>query len=64
MKSVYVILDRFRFSWVTCRSWHPNRSQEAIDEFKSGFPDVISDIEKIAVSDGRLFNVRPIEVWF
>ena len=46
LKSVYVLLTRFNFSWVSCRSQHPKRSQEAIDDFKSGFSDAVRGIEK------------------
>jgi len=46
LKAVYVLLGRFGFSWISCRSKHPKRSQEAIDDFKSGFSDVVSEIKK------------------
>ena len=56
LKAVYVLLGGFDFSWVICRSKHPKCSQEAIDDFKSGFSDAVGAIEKMTVSDGRLFN--------
>ena len=46
LKAVYVLLGRFGFSWISCRSKHPERSQEVIDNFKSSFSDVVSEIKK------------------
>ena len=46
LKAVYVLLARFDFSWVSCRSKHPKRSQEVIDSFKSSFSDIVSEIKK------------------
>lgn len=46
LRSVYVLLDRLGFSWVSCRSKHPKTSQEAIDTFKNDFPDIVEEIKK------------------
>ena len=46
LNSLYALLDCFDFSWVSCRSKHPKRSQEAIDDFKSGFSDAVDEIKK------------------
>jgi len=46
LNSLYGVLARFNFSWVSCRSRHPKRSQEAIGEFKSSFSDVVGEIKK------------------
>ena len=45
LRSVYVLLDRLGFSWISCRSKHPKTSQEAIDTFKEDFPDIVAEIE-------------------
>lgn len=46
LRSVYVLLDRLGFSWISCRSKHPKTSQEAIDTFKDDFPDIVAEIKK------------------
>lgn len=46
LRSIYVLLDRLGFSWISCRSKHPKTSQEAIDTFKEDFPDLITEIKK------------------
>ncbi len=46
LRSVYVLLDRLNFSWISCRSKHPKSSQEAMDTFKEDFPDIVDDIKK------------------
>lgn len=45
LRSVYVLLDRLGFSWISCRSKHPKSSQEAIDTFKKDFPDIVDEIK-------------------
>ncbi len=46
LRSVYVLLDRLGFSWISCRSKHPKSSQEAIDTFKKDFPDIVDEIKE------------------
>lgn len=46
LRSIYVLLDRLGFSWISCRSKHPKTSQEAIEAFKKDFPDVAEEIKK------------------
>jgi len=46
LRSVYVLLDRLGFSWISCRSKHPKTSQEAIEAFKIDFPDIVGEIKK------------------
>ena len=57
LNSIYVLLDRLGFSWISCRSKHPKNSQEAIDGFKKDFPDIVDKVkEKV--------NNQKIEVWW
>ncbi len=46
LRSVYVLLDRLGFSWISCRSKHPKSSQEAMDTFKKDFPDIVKEISR------------------
>jgi transposase len=46
LRSIYVLLDRLGFSWISCRSKHPKTSQEAIETFKEDFPDIVKEIKK------------------
>ncbi len=46
LRSVYVLLDRLGFSWISCRSKHPKRSQEAIEAFKNDFPDIVDEVKQ------------------
>lgn len=57
LNSVYVLLDRVGFSWISCRSKHPNNSAEAIDSFKEDFPDIVEKVKE-KVED------KKIEVWW
>lgn len=44
LRSVYVLLDRLGFSWISCRSKHPKSSQDTIDTFKNDFPDIAKEV--------------------
>jgi len=46
LRSVYVLLDRLGFSWISCRSKHPKTSQETIETFKKDFPDIVAEIKE------------------
>ena len=47
LRSIYVLLDRLNFSWISCRSKHPKSSQDTIDNFKKDFPDLAKEVIKI-----------------
>jgi transposase len=57
LNSVYVLLDRLGFSWISCRSKHPKNSQDAIDSFKKDFPDIVTKVQE------KVDN-KKIEVWW
>lgn len=57
LNSIYVLLDRLGFSWISCRSKHPLNSQEAIDSFKNDFPDIVEKVKDKVES-------KKIEVWW
>ncbi len=57
LNSIYVLLDRLGFSWISCRSKHPNNSQDAINSFKNEFPDIVEQVRDKVES-------KKIEVWW
>ena len=57
LNSIYVLLDRLEFSWISCRSKHPNNSQEAINNFKKDFPDIVEKVKDEVEN-------KKIEVWW
>ena len=44
LRSVYVLLDRLGFRWISCRSKHPKSSEDAIEAFKNDFPDIVEEV--------------------
>ena len=55
LNSIYVLLDRLGFSWISCRSKHPNNSEEAIESFKDNSPDIVEQVKvKDKVKNKRL----------
>lgn len=46
LRSVYVLLDRLGFSWISCRAKHPKTSDTAIETFKQDFPDLVDKIKE------------------
>lgn len=57
LNSTYILMDRLNLSWISCRSKHPKTSQEAIDTFKSNFPDIAMKIKE-EIKD------KKIEIWW
>jgi transposase len=56
-RGVYTLLDRLNIVWITGRSKHPKHSEEAIENFKSTFPEEVKAIE------GKIKN-KKIEIWW
>jgi transposase len=57
ISGVYALLDRLNIVWISGRSKHPKHSQEAIEEFKTLFPEEVERIKSKLDSD-------KIEVWW
>lgn len=57
LRSVYVLLDRMNFSWISCRSQHPRCNEEAINAFKKDFPDIAAEVTKE-------LSTNKIEIWW
>jgi len=54
---VYTLLDRLNVVWITGRSKHPKHSEEAIETFKSLFPEEIQKIKEE-------INMNKVEIWW
>lgn len=57
IQGVYTLLDRLNIVWISGRSKHPRHSQEAIDQFKTTFPDEVDKIKEKLKQD-------KIEIWW
>lgn len=57
LRSIYILLDRLGFSWISCRSKHPKTDDEAIETFKTDFPDIAEEIK-------QELGHNKIEIWW
>jgi len=57
LSGVYALLDRLNLVWISGRSKHPRHSQEAIDQFKTLFPEEVKKTKKN-------IDQKKIEVWW
>ena len=57
ISGVYTLLNRLNIAWVSGRSKHPKYSEEAIEAFKSLFPEEVARIQEKIDSDR-------IEIWW
>lgn len=59
LNSIYVLLSRLNFSWITARAIHPKTDMEAIKEFKRMFPDMVEEL--VAQKN---WDMKNLEIWW